>query len=73
MANLFKQFRQLIPEAPLQVGEVLSVDGEVLTIELLGGGLMRARGKFEVGKRVFVRDGVAEAQAPSLPMIEAEV
>lgn len=73
MANLFKLFKQILPGTPLLVGDVLAADGEVLTVELLGGGIMRARGKGGVGQRVFVRDGAVEGQAPSLPLVEVEV
>ena len=73
MANLFKRFKQIFPDAPELVGDVISADGDVLTVRLLGGGLVRARGAGEVGARVFVRDGAVQGQAPSLPLVEVEI
>ena len=78
MANLFKQFKQILPDAPVLMGEVVGKDGDLLTVELLGGGLLggglvRARGEGDVGDRLFVRDGAVEGKAPALPMVEIEV
>lgn len=73
MRNIFKEFADLIPDAPLQVGTVTATDGAVATIELPGGGLLRARGDALVGQRVFVRDGLIEGDAPSLPIVAIEI
>ncbi len=68
MHNLYQQFRQLIPDPPLQAGTVVGVGSGVVTVALPGGGLIRARGNATVGQTVFVRDDVIEGIAPSLPM-----
>lgn len=68
MRNLYSEFRALIPEAPLQVGTVTQVTGGVVTVQLPGGGLLKARGSAGVGQKVFVRDAVVEAIAPNLPV-----
>ena len=68
MHNLYEQFRQLIPDPPLQAGTVVSVGNGVATVALPGGGLIRARGNATVGQTVFVRDEVIEGIAPSLPL-----
>ena len=68
MHNLYDQFRQLIPDPPLQAGTVVSVGNGVATVALPGGGLIRARGNATVGQTVFVRDEVIEGIAPSLPL-----
>ena len=68
MHNLYQQFRQLLPNAPLQAGTVLEVGGGVALVVLPGGGLNRARGEASVGQTVFVRDDVIEGVAPVLPM-----
>ena len=73
MRNPYKILRDLLPQAPLQVGVVLSVDGGVATVELPGGGQVQARGDAGVGDRVFVRDGVIEGAAPALPVEVIEV
>ena len=71
MHNLYQQFRALLPDPPLQVGtviEVTGVSGGVVTVQLPGGGLLKARGNAQVGHKVFVRDAVVEAIAPNLTL-----
>ena len=68
MHNLYEQFRQLLPAPPLQAGIVTEVGSGVVTVQLPGGGVLRARGSADVGQRVFVRDGVVQAIAPSLTL-----
>ena len=71
--NLFREFTDLLPPRVLQVGTVTVVDGGICTIELPGGGLLQVRGDAAVSDRVFVRDGLIESQAPSLPIVVIEV
>lgn len=73
MFNLFKQFQDLLPQRPLEVGTVTYIDGDSAVIELPGGGIIRARGTATVGQQVFVRDGVIEGQAPDLMRVDQEV
>ncbi len=73
MRNIFKEFVDIFPPAPLQVGTVTAVAGSACTVELPGGGLLQVRGAATVGQRVFVRDGVIEAQAPALPVVVIEI
>jgi len=73
MHNVYEQFRQLLPDAPLQVGTVIEVGIGVITVQLPGGGTVRARGSAGVGQKVFVRDGVLEAIAPDLTLEIIEV
>lgn len=68
MHNLYQQFRALLPDPPLQVGTVVEVTGGVVTVQLPGGGLLKARGNAQVGQKVFVRDAVVEAIAPNLTL-----
>ena len=68
MHNLYEQFRQLLPDPPLQAGLVTEVSSGVVTVQLPGGGVLRARGSADVGQSVFVRDGVVQAIAPSLTL-----
>lgn len=68
MHNLYRQFRQLLPAAPLQAGVVTEAGAAGVVIALPGGGLLRARGDAAVGQTVFVRDGVVEGIAPTLPL-----
>ena len=73
MRNIFKEFSDIFPDPPLQIGTVLDTDGAVCTIELPGGGVLRARGDAPPGQRVFVRDGLVEGDAPSLPIVVLEI
>ena len=73
MHNVYEQFRQLLPDAPLQVGTVIEVGAGVITVQLPGGGLVRARGSAALGQKVFVRDGGLEAIAPNLALEIIEI
>jgi len=73
MHNVYEQFRQLLPDPPLQAGTVTEVGPGVVTVQLPGGGLVRARGSAELGQKVFVRDGTVEAVAPSLTLELIEI
>lgn len=68
MSNPYKSLLGLLPQRPLQVCAVQSVDAGVAIVELPGGGVIRARGDATVGQRVFVRDGAIEGPAPTLPV-----
>ena len=68
MHNLYQQFRSLLPDPPLQAGTVIEVTGGVVTVQLPGGGLLKARGNAQIGQKVFVRDAVVEAIAPNLTL-----
>lgn len=71
--NLFKEFLNLLPPRPLEVGTVQSTHNGVANIALPGGGVLQARGEATPGQRVFVRDGLIEGPAPELEWIEGEV
>lgn len=71
--NLFTAFVELLPSYPLQVATITAIDGEVARLELPGGGVLTARGTGAVGDQVFVRDGVIEGQAPSMPFVQIEI
>lgn len=73
MSNLFKQFLDLIPDPALQTGTVVSISDEIATVELPGGGQIKARGTTAVGAKVFVKGGVIEGEAPDLPVELIEI
>ena len=73
MHNLYQQFRSLLPDPPLQVGTVIATNGGVATVQMPGGGLLKARGTALVGQKVFVRDGAIEAIAPHLTLEVIEI
>ena len=71
--NLYRQFLDLLPQRPLQVGTVTAVTNGVCTVTLPGGGIDTARGSASVGQRVFIRDGAIEGLAPELPLVQIDV
>ena len=75
MLNQFQQFLDLVPDPALQVGTVQSVESNVATVILPGGGLLKARGGSTdlVGQSVFVRNDVIEGLAPNLPLEIIEI
>lgn len=73
MRNIYREFIALLPPTPLQVGTVTAVNGQVATVELPGGGLLQARGDATTGQRVFVRNGLIEGVAPSLPIVLIDI
>ena len=73
MHNVYQQFRQLLPDPPLQAGIVTVVGAGVVTVQLPGGGILTARGGAQVGQTVFVRDDVIEGVAPSLTLEVIEI
>lgn len=73
MRNPYKLLRDLLPDPPLQVGNVISISNGVAIIESPGGGRSTARGAATVGNRVFYRNGSIEGLAPNLPVEIIEV
>ncbi|MBV7539850.1 hypothetical protein [Acidovorax sp. sic0104] len=73
MKNLFQAFKEIFPDAPRQIGEVLSHEAGVATVSFHGGGIAQAIGDATPGQYVFVRDGVIEGEAPNLPVVDIEI
>ncbi|MBX9870179.1 MAG: hypothetical protein K2X63_10295 [Burkholderiaceae bacterium] len=73
MSNLYKVFQSLLPEAPLLVGTVVSVQSNGYLIELPDGAQINARGTATIGQKVFVRDNVIEGIAPNLVVETIEI
>lgn len=71
--NPYKRLLGVLAGAPLDAGEVVSVNGDGVTVQLVGGGLVRARGEATVGSHVYVRGGVIEGPAPALTGVDQEV
>ncbi len=70
---MWRQFAQLLPEAPLPLGTVIAehADGTV-TAQLLYGGLLRVIGSGTGGDRVFVPAGEVVGSPPTLPGVDIE-
>lgn len=73
MANLYKLFKSIVPDAPLLVGKAISIEGNQVFIQLPGGAMVSVRGDAEIGKNYFIRDGVIEGEAPDLTPITIDV
>lgn len=73
MSNAYSTLMGLLPQRPLQLGEVESAIGDVCVVALVEGGKVTARGSASVGQRVFVRDSVIEATAPTLDIVNIDV
>jgi hypothetical protein len=74
--NLYRALMELLPESPLQVATVVSVNAVqgTSTITWPGGDLQTVRGtSLGAGIRVFVRNGVIEGSAPNLTLVTIEV
>lgn len=73
--NLYRQFLDLLPRDPMFVGVVIAHHGDgTATLELPGGGMIRARGQeVAVGERAFVQGGAVIGEAPDLTDVTIEV
>lgn len=71
--NLYTKLLGLLPNSPLQIGEVLSVDNGVATIETPDGNTITARGNASIGDRVFYRAGAIEGTTGSLPLETVDI
>lgn len=74
--NLFRTLRSLLPEPPLLVATVVSVNAGAGTslVQFSGGGNQTVRGTdVAAGQKAFVRNGLVEGPAPALPLVTIEV
>lgn len=73
LRNPTRRLIDLVGAPPVEVGDVASISGGIATVTLQSGGSVNVRGATSVGQRVYVRGGVAEGTAPSLPFDAVEV
>lgn len=71
--NVYRRLLDLMPESPVNIGQVISVNADGCTIQLRTGERASVRGVAAVGAWVYVRDGVIEGPAPELDTVEIEV
>ena len=71
--NIYAKLKALFPDSPLVVATVTSISGDVAFCTLPDGAVIQARGAASVGDQVFVRDGVIEGTATTLPTVTIEV
>jgi hypothetical protein len=69
MANLYSVFKALLPETPLLVGVVYSIQAGGCYVTLPSGGRVLAKGEATIGQTVFVKDGIIQGIAPSLAVV----
>lgn len=73
MSNAFADLIAVLPKERRHVGEVIAIENGVATIELPGGGILRARGAATVGNFVFVRGGAIEAVTQAYAVVAIEI
>ncbi len=73
MHNVYQQFRQLLPDPPLQAGTVTAWAPASSRCNCPVAAILTARGDAQVGQTVFVRDDVIEGVAPSLTLEVIEI
>jgi len=74
MANLFARFARLLPNEPLQVGEVTAHNADGTSTVTLPTGTIRARGQgVTIGLNAFIRNGEVIGEAPNLTSYSVDV
>ena len=75
VADLWNRFKSLLPSSPVLVGTVTTLHGNgTCTVTMPGGGTVRVVGEsVATGKKVFIKDGIVQGEAPDLPYYELEV
>lgn len=73
MRNPYKRLLALMPTTPRQVGEVISISGSRVRVDLVGGGVRTYQGDAEVGSMVYVEGDQIIGEAPRLPVVMIEV
>ena len=76
MSNIYRALLDLLPNDPLQVATVASINTSAGTsvVTYPGGGVQTVRGtSVAAGHDCFVRAGLIEGAAPDLPLIVIEV
>ena len=72
MSNLYAHIKELLAPERVQIGTVVAYADGVATVDLPGGGQIRARGQAATGGKVFVQGGVIQGPAPDLPIVLVE-
>jgi hypothetical protein len=72
-ANVWTQFKDILPSSPLLVGTVASVSGETSLMTLIDGGVIRCRGVGAIDEKWYIRNGALESKAPRLAISEIVV
>jgi hypothetical protein len=71
--NPYKRLVALVAGAPLLTGEVVSVQGDGVTVQLADGAQLHVRGQAAAGDHVYIRGGLIEGPAPALTGVTQEI
>lgn len=73
MSNIYKRLLGILPSEPRDKGEVIAVNPDGVTVELVTGARVRVRGSAQVGDHVFIRGRQIEGPAPALSGVDQTV
>lgn len=73
--NLWQLFKGITEQGAKQLATVIDQSGSNYTVTMQGGGVSMATSSaaYDIGNKVFVRDGEIVSAAPDLPYVEIEV
>ena len=71
--NPWARFSALTAGPPLLVGTVIATSATSATVQMIGGGIMTAKGTASVTDTVYIRGGIIEGTAPSLTAIDIQI
>ena len=73
--NLWQLFKNVTEQGAKQLATVIDRTGSNYTVTMQGGGntVVQSSAAYDVGDKVFIRDGQIVGEAPDLPFIEIEV
>lgn len=73
--NLWRLFKNVTEQGAKQLATVIDRQGSSYTVTMQGGGntVVQSSAAYELGSKVFIRDGQVVAQAPDLPYTEIDV
>ena len=73
--NLWALFRGVTEQGAKQLATIIDRTGSNYTVTMQGGGntVVQSNAAYEIGSKVFIRDGQIVAQAPNLTYTEIEV
>lgn len=73
--NLWQLFRGVTEQGGKQLSTVIDRNGSNYTVTMQGGGntIVQSSSAYDIGDKVFIRDGQIVSDAPDLPFVEIEV
>lgn len=73
--NLWQLFKNVTEQGAKQLATVIDRQGSNYTVTMQSGGntIVQSSAAYEIGSKVFVRDGQIVDQAPDLPFVEIDV